>query len=132
MFDIVADVERYPEFVPGYRTVRVLRREPELVEAEQVVALAGMELRFRSRADLDRPRLIRVRSSDGPFQALQVDWQFSPTKARACRIDVHTAYTLAPGLLTPLVLPVVDEMIAAGLNAFVQRARNLYAGSSLR
>src|SRR5262245_14426993 len=84
MFDLVADVERYPEFVPLCRDLKVRRRiqEPEGVEivvADMTVAYKLVRERFSSRITLDRPNLqILVEYLEGPFSRLENRWTFHP------------------------------------------------------
>src|SRR5436853_7437223 len=85
MFDLVADVERYPEFVPLCRSVKLRRRipEPEGVEiliAEMGVAYRFVQETFTSRVTLDRSNLqILVEYLEGPFSRMENRWVFHPT-----------------------------------------------------
>ena len=85
MFDLVADVERYPEFVPLCQSLRVRKRTPgaegtETLVADMTVAYKVMRETFTSRVTLDRPNLkIQVEYLDGPFSRLDNRWTFKPT-----------------------------------------------------
>src|SRR5437588_2775556 len=93
MFDLVADVERYPEFVPLCRSLKVRKRiaEPEAVEiviADMTVAYKFVHESFVSRVTLDRPSLdILVEYLEGPFSRMENRWSFHPTGERTCRVD---------------------------------------------
>ena len=84
MFDLVADVERYPEFVPLCRDLKVRQREAtgegvELIVADMTVAYKVVRESFRSRVTLDRPKLqILVEYLEGPFSHLENRWIFRP------------------------------------------------------
>src|SRR5216683_4044288 len=92
MFYLVADVERYPKFVPLCRSLKVRKRipEPEGVEilvADMTVAYKFVHESFTSRVTLDRPNLqILVEYLDGPFSKLENRWTFHPTGERSCEV----------------------------------------------
>src|ERR1700681_1046387 len=95
MFDLVADIERYPEFVPLCRSMRVRRRtqlaDREVVVAEMTVAYKLIRETFTSRVTLDRERLaILVEYLDGPFSRMENRWVFHPVEGGAGR-DAGTA-----------------------------------------
>src|SRR5438874_3923589 len=98
MFDLVADVERYPEFVPLCRSLKVRKRiaEPEGVEiliADMTVAYKFVRESFVSRVTLDRPSLqILVEYLDGPFSRMENRWSFHPTGEGACEIEFFITY----------------------------------------
>src|SRR2546426_12796257 len=93
MFNLVADVERYPEFVPLCRSLKVRKRipEPEGVEiliADMTVAYKLVRESFTSRVTLDRPSLqILVEYLEGPFSKLENRWTFHSTGEQACEVD---------------------------------------------
>src|SRR5437588_10139272 len=98
MFDLVADVERYPEFVPLCRSLKVRKRiaEPEGVEtliADMTVAYKLVRESFVSRVTLDRPNLqILVEYLEGPFSRLEHRRSFHPTGERTCTVEFFIAY----------------------------------------
>src|SRR5262249_4064061 len=93
MFDLVADVERYPEFVPLCRSLKVRKRLPEpegvkLVVADMTVAYRFVRETFASRVTLDRPNLqILVEYLEGPFSRLENRWSFHPRGERTCEVE---------------------------------------------
>src|SRR5262245_20839439 len=95
MFDLVADVERYPQCVPMCRSLRVRKRipEPEGVEvlvADMTVAYKLVRESFVSRVTLDRPNLqILVEYIEGPFSHLENRWSFHPTGAQTCEVAFY-------------------------------------------
>src|SRR5262245_44067828 len=98
MFELVADVERYPQFVPLCRTLKVRKRipEPEGVEvliADMTVAYHLVRESFVSRVTLDRPNLqILVEYLEGPFSRLENRWSFRPLGERTCEVDFFISY----------------------------------------
>ncbi len=87
LFELVADVERYPEFIPLMREARIIRRHANGYETEQVLALGLLERRFRTHTELDAPRTIAVTSADRIFRRFDIRWTFTPTPESQCRID---------------------------------------------
>ena len=92
MFDLVADVERYPEFVPLCEALKVRQRTPaadgmEVVVADMTVRSSWCARRLRSRVTLDRPNLqILVEYLRGPFSNMENRWTFEPTSEQACDV----------------------------------------------
>src|SRR3977135_535301 len=105
MFDLVADVERYPEFVPLCRTLKVRERTSapngtEVLLADMTAAYKLISERFTSRVTLDRPNLqILVEYLDGPFSRLENRWSFRPTGDGACGVEVFISYDFKRGTL---------------------------------
>ena len=82
MFNLVADVERYPEFVPLLREATIVGRFDSGYETEQTLALGPLAHRFRSRTQLDRPRSVVVTSEDRSFCLLDIRWFFTPMSTK--------------------------------------------------
>lgn len=88
MFDVVADVERYPEFLPGWHEVRILRRQGLDLLVEQRLGLAGLTRTMRSLARLQRPESIVVRPVDGLTEGLSLEWRFTDRAAGGCDVSL--------------------------------------------
>src|SRR5712691_7887139 len=133
MFDLVADVEHYPEFVPFCRHLKVRERipEPEGVEilvADMTVDYKVVRETFTSRVTLDRPNLqILVEYLEGPFSKLENRWAFHATGERTCEVDFFIAYEFKSrtlGLLIGAMFELAFRRLAA---AFERRADQVYA-----
>jgi coenzyme Q-binding protein COQ10 len=135
MFDLVADVERYPEFVPLCKALRVIRRvpEPEGVEilvAEMTVAYKLLRERFSCRVTLDRPNLqILVEYLDGPFSHMENRWEFHPLGEQSCEIVFFIAYEFRSRALGLLMGAVFDTAFRRFSAAFEKRADEVYGRS---
>jgi coenzyme Q-binding protein COQ10 len=133
MFDLVADVERYPEFVPLCRTLTVRRRTPEgegveVVIADMTVAYKLVRERFRSKVTLDRPRLqILVEYLEGPFSHLENRWTFSPTGDQVCEVEFFIDYEFRSRTLGLLMGAMFDAAFRRFAVAFERRADDIYA-----
>ena len=133
MFDLVADVERYPEFVPLCQALSVRRREPGEAGAETLIA--DMEIgykaireRFTSRVALDRPRLkIRVEYVDGPFSRLENLWNFrDAAEGGGSTVEFYIAYEFRSRVLAALMGSMFDIAFRKFSAAFEARADAVY------
>jgi coenzyme Q-binding protein COQ10 len=133
MFDLVADVEHYPEFVPLCRSLRVKNRipEPEGVEilvADMTVAYKFVQERFTSRVTLDRPSLqILVEYLEGPFSKLENRWTFRPTGDHTCDVEFFISYEFKSRTLAMLMGSMFDVAFRRFASAFEKRADLVYA-----
>ncbi|RUQ27941.1 MAG: type II toxin-antitoxin system RatA family toxin [Candidatus Competibacteraceae bacterium] len=125
LFDLVADVERYPEFIPLMREARIIQRYDRGYETEQVLALGLLERRFRTRTELDPPRSIVVTSADRIFRRFDILWSFAPVSEGQCRIDFALDCEVRSIWLKPIGDALVGPMALTMVNAFVQRARKI-------
>ncbi len=134
MFDLVADVERYPEFVPLCRALKVRRRYSgpdgtEVLVAEMTVAYKLISETFTSRVTLDRANLqIRVEYLDGPFSRLENRWTFRPTDEHNCEVEFFISYEFKSRTLALLMGSMFDLAFRRFATAFEQRADLVYAG----
>ena len=127
MFDLVADVERYPEFVPGCRSLRVLRRkhngELESLSAEMVVGHKLITERFVCQVSLDRSNLaIDVDFVEGPFHKLMNEWRFRPLEPKRCEVDFSIDFELKSRGLGIIVGALFDRVFLRFVDAFEARA----------
>lgn len=125
LFELAADVERYPEFLPGWVRARILRRESGAYTTDQVVAFGPIRQRFVSRTVLTPPRRIDVTSSDGPFERFHLIWQFHPLEGR-CEIALAADLELRSVVLGRLFGRAILGGIGQLIPAFEARARALY------
>jgi coenzyme Q-binding protein COQ10 len=132
MFDLVADVERYPEFVPLCSSLKVKRRieEPEgvvILIADMTVAYKLIRESFVSRVTLDRPSLeILVEYLEGPFSHLENRWTFRPTGERTCEVRFFISYDFKSRMLGMLMGSMFHMAFRRFAAAFEQRANKIY------
>jgi coenzyme Q-binding protein COQ10 len=132
MFDLVADVERYPEFVPFCRALKVRQRSAgeggsEVVVADMTVAYKVIHETFTSRVTLDRPRLqILVQYLNGPFSRLDNRWKFRPIDDHSCDIDFYISYEFRSRALGLLMGAMFDLAFRRLAIAFERRADQVY------
>ncbi|MEX2009207.1 MAG: type II toxin-antitoxin system RatA family toxin [Dongiaceae bacterium] len=127
LFDLVADIERYPEFLPWCVAARIRRREGDIVHADLVIGFKMVRERFTSRVALDRPNMrIDVSYAEGPFRYLTNHWIFEPMPGGACRIDFYVDFEFRSVLLRRLIGVLFNEAVRRMVAAFETRARRLY------
>ena len=132
MFDLVADVERYPEFVPLCEGLKVIRRtregEAEIVLASMTVAYKMLREEFTSAIRLNRPAgEIRVAYHDGPFKKLDNVWTFRPLGQGGCEVGFSIAYEFRSRMLQVVMGAVFDRAFRKFADAFEARADEVYS-----
>lgn len=130
MFDVVADIERYPEFLREYRAVRIVSRSGDLLRVDQVIGFASIELTLRAVAELKRPDSIRVRSSQMLLGDLEIQWDFSPA-GEGTRVDFHMALSPPSRFATGLAEFLLSHSAARTLQAFAERADQVHGKGPL-
>ncbi len=127
MFGIVADIERYPEFLPWVLALRVLSREGNLITAEMAVGYGPFRERYISKVTLDpAARTIDVAAIKGPFRRLENHWRFTPGNA-GCLIDFSIQFEFANPLLQAAAAHAFEKVVLKMTDAFVTRAAALTA-----
>lgn len=136
MFDLVADVECYPEFVPLCSALKVRSRTKaadgnEIIVADMTVAYKLIRETFRSKVTLDRPTLrILVEYLDGPFSRMQNRWNFNPTGPRACEVEFFIDYEFRSRMLGMLMGAMFEAAFRRFAAAFERRADEIYAAKA--
>jgi coenzyme Q-binding protein COQ10 len=132
MFDLVADVEHYPEFVPMCKALKVRQRSAsgegvEIVVADMTVSFKLVRETFRSRITLDRPKLqILVEYLQGPFSHMQNRWTFRPDSDQACEVEFFLDYEFRSRTLGMLMGGMFDLAFRRFAAAFEARANQVY------
>ena len=133
MFDLVADVERYPEFVPLCQALKIRQRTPqpdgtEIVIADMTVSFKLVRESFTSRVTLDRPNLkILVEYLKGPFSNLENRWSFEARSETDCDVGFFLAYEFKSRMLAMLMGTMFDTAFQRFAAAFEKRADVVYA-----
>ena len=132
MFDLVADVERYPEFVPLCNSLKIRQRTPkpdgtEVVVCDMTVSFKLIREAFTSEVTLDRPNLkILVRYLRGPFSNLENRWSFEPKGDDACDVGFFLSYEFKSRMLAMLMGTMFDTAFQRFAAAFEKRADAIY------
>ena len=131
MFDLVADVESYGDFVPGWLKARILERDGEVVYVEQEVGLGRIRTSFVSQCIFTRPEGIEITSTDGPFVYLAVRWLFEAAEKSGCIIHFSAGFELRSRLLEKVVGRLFSDMMRRCVSAFEKKAHELYSESGI-
>jgi coenzyme Q-binding protein COQ10 len=129
LFDLVADVERYPEFLPWCLAARIRRRDGQTIHADMVIGFRMVRERFISKVDLAPPRRIDVAYEEGPFKYLNNHWIFEPTPDGGCVIDFFVKFEFRNRMLQKLIEVLFQEAVRRMVSAFEARARALYGSA---
>ncbi len=130
MFDLVADVGRYGEFLPWVSAVRVRSNSETEMVADLIVGFKGLRETFSSRVEKQRPEHIRVDYLEGPLKHLHNDWQFRPDGQGGCLVDFEVDFTFKSRVFEMLAGQVFDRALRMMINAFEERAARLYGDSA--
>ena len=125
MFDLVADVKRYPEFLPWVTGARIRHRSETEIVADLLVGFRMIRERYTSRVILDRPSRIDVTYTEGPFRYLENHWNFAP-RPDGCEIEFFLDFEFRSRLLQRLIGVLFNEAVRKMVSAFESRARRLY------
>lgn len=126
MFALVADVERYPEFVPHWAAVRVRNRTPTSYHTDQVVRLGPVRHTFTTDTRLTAPDSIVVESADSPFRRLSLQWNFNRAEDGGCRINLTVDFELRSRALQAIGALLSRDSINRMIAAFENRAATVY------
>jgi coenzyme Q-binding protein COQ10 len=129
MFDLVADVGRYGEFLPWVSAVRVRSNSDTLMVADVVVGFKGLRESFTSRVEKQRPGHIRVDYLEGPLKHLNNDWTFRPDGKGGCQVDFTVDFAFKNLMFEMLAGQMFDRALRKMINAFEARAAKLYSAS---
>ena len=129
LFELVADIERYPEFLPWCMAARVRRRDSGSVVADLVIGFGMFREKFTSKAALfpnaaDAP-CIDIEFVDGPFRYLQGRWTFTP-HAAGCEVEFSIDFEFRSRLLQTAIQMLFHEAVRHMVRAFEDRARKIY------
>lgn len=130
MFDLVADVGRYGEFLPWVSAVRVRSDSDTEMVADLIVGFKGLRETFSSRVEKQRPGHIRVDYLEGPLKHLHNDWTFRPDGQGGCLVDFEVDFAFKSRVFEMLAGQVFDRALRMMINAFEERAARLYGDST--
>jgi coenzyme Q-binding protein COQ10 len=126
LYDLVADIGRYPEFLPWCLASRIRRRDGDVIIADLVIGFKMLRERFTSQVTLYPERMkIDVTYVDGPFKHLNNHWQFLDDPG-GCLIDFYVDFEFRSRFLQKMMQPLFNEAVRRMVAAFESRAEDLY------
>ncbi|OBX20265.1 ubiquinone-binding protein [Erythrobacter sp. QSSC1-22B] len=126
MFDLVADVARYDEFLPWVVATRVRSDSETEMVADMLVGFKAIREKFTSRVDKLRPDRLEVHYLDGPLRDLDNSWVFRPTENGGCEIDFAVEFTFRNAVFEAIAGQYFDRAFRKMVEAFERRADDLY------
>lgn len=126
MFDLVADVARYAEFLPWVVATRIKSDSETEMVADMLVGFNALNEKFTSRVRKQRPRSIMVDYLDGPLRKLENEWTFTPDGAEGSVIDFRVDFTFRNAVFEKLAGQYMDRAFRKMVSAFEMRAQVLY------
>lgn len=126
MFDLVADVGKYQQFLPWVVATRVKSDSETEMIADMMVGFKALREKFTSRVIKERPTRILVEYLDGPLNHLENSWHFEPLSDTRCRIDFCVDFTFRNAVFEALAGQYLDRAFRKMVGAFEQRANALY------
>ncbi len=127
MFDMVADVRRYAEFLPWVTAIRVRSNSETEMVADMIVGFKGLRETFTSKVEKQRPGHIKVDYIDGPLKYLRNDWTFRPDGEAGCFVDFTVDFAFKNRVFEMLAGQVFGAALRKMIGAFEERAAVLYA-----
>lgn len=130
MFDLVGDVESYPQFLHWCRGARIESCGEQSVVASLDVGLGGIHKSFKTRNTLDRPNSIRMELVAGPFRRLSGGWRFTPLPdGGGTDVSLALDFEVSPSPFNIVFSLMFEELVRSQVSAFIARARSLYGAA---
>ena len=126
MYDIVNQVEDYPEFLPWCGGARLHQADDTSLEASIKISVAGVEQWFKTRISMVPGKSIEIELVDGPFKRLQGHWTFTPLDEAGCKIELVLAFEFKRGIAATVIAPAFTRIANTLVDSFCQRAQELH------
>lgn len=126
MYDLVADVDRYREFLPWCSDSTVLSRDADEMRARIVIAKAGIERPFATVNRLQPGKMMEMRLLEGPFKQLEGFWRFQPLREDACKVSLDLDFEFSSKVISLAFGKIFTQIANTLVDAFVRRAEEVY------
>lgn len=126
MFDLVNDIETYPQYMDGCQEATILARGDGWLEARLVLSKGGISQSFVTRNQLCPPESMTMNLVDGPFKQLQGCWRFTPLGDSACKVSFDLSFELQNRLLGMAVGKLFETVAGKQVDALCARAKKIY------
>lgn len=125
LYRLITDVERYPEFLPGWLSVKVTERNKNYIKARQKIGMPFVNWEFNSHALLEEPAHIQITSTDKPFRHLDIHWNIEPMTQSLSRVTIRVSADIDANV-RPIWSVIIKQSVHSLLEHFNNRARELY------
>lgn len=126
MYQLVNDIEAYPQFLPWCHGARIQSATEEEIVASLDVGKAGVSKTFTTRNRLVQNQAVEVALVDGPFRRLEGSWVFTPLSEEACRVELDLGFEFSSNLIAMMLGPIFNEAANTMVAAFCKRADDVY------
>ena len=130
MFELVNDIESYPEFVPGCADSRVVSESDNTITAELSISKAGIRHAFTTKNTLVQPERVDMELVRGPFKRLQGGWIFKPLSEDACKVTLTLEFEFSSKMLHFAFSKIFNEVTSRMVDAFAKRAQQVYGNGN--
>ena len=130
LFDLVADVERYPEFLPWVLEARIRHRTDSMMLVDMTIGAGPLRKRFSTAAALHRPHRIDISSYDPLFDRFEQRWTFEPATSGGTNVEYHVDFRFRSRLLQMLMRKSFAGRAIATMSAFERQVHRVYGGHS--
>ena len=129
MFDLVEDIESYPQFLPWCSATRVDFRDARRTVATLHINFHSVKAHFTTENEKDNPAWMTLKLVDGPFRRLEGLWRFKALAENACKVEFQLSYEFSNRLFEKIIGPVFSQIANTFVEAFVKRAQQVYGAS---
>jgi ribosome-associated toxin RatA of RatAB toxin-antitoxin module len=126
MFDLVSDIEAYPQFMPGCKGAKILTQGPDWIEARLDLAQGPLDQSFTTRNIIQAPQSMRLTLVDGPFSKFDGTWEFTALSDSACKILLSLEFQFKNRLLGLAAGPLFESVANRQVEALCARAKSVY------
>ncbi len=126
MYDLVDNIEAYPQFLPWCKSATVLSRSDDEVRANLALSRGGINKSFTTCNRLQRNKIIEMRLVEGPFNHLEGFWRFDNLGELACKVSLDLEFEFSSRLLGLTVGPVFNQIATTLVDSFCERAVEVY------
>jgi len=126
MYDLVNDIEKYPEFLPWCKGAEVIVDNDDERHATLILSAAGMEHSFTTMNLLQKHKMIEMRLLNGPFKHLEGFWRFELHGDNGCKVCFDLEFEFISTLISLMVGPIFHQVLSTLVDAFVKRAEEIY------
>lgn len=126
MYQLVDDINDYPQFVPNCKTAKELTRNEKEVTATLEVSKSGIAKSFTTKNSLEKNEKIKMTLINGPFKHLLGEWRFTPLSEEACKIEFDLEFEFSNKLASIAFAGIFNQLVESMIDAFTQRAEQIY------
>lgn len=130
MYQVVNEVEQYPDFLPWCGGVEVLSRSEHDVKASVLIKKMGISQSFTTHNHVTPGRRIEMRLVDGPFSHLHGEWEFKPLGEQACKVNFEIEFKVSNGLMNMMLSRVFEQIANTLVDSFIARAQQKFAAAT--